>query len=343
VLGNYFLGFRVAGEPMRLVPELDLAIILLIAEGLRRMLKHDAVQWRAIALIILMASFAPALGYLSEPWLILTVDRNHQDRVEFKLTEWMGTHMPGARALATGSVRFWYDAWRDLPQLGGGSEQGILNQLVSLAYLQVANDAETESSTHWMQSYGVDAVLVHDKTSKEIYHDFVVPRKFAGVLPVLHDDHEGNVIYRVPRRYPDLARVVETARVAALPALAPGGDPVTLRAYAEALEKGPDSRAVMTWEDINAIRIRADVAAGQSLVVQVAYDPEWRAQSGSAALAIRRDALGQMLIETPPGSHDIRMRFDTPFENRAGQLVSLLAAIIVMGLVVLGVRKEAVP
>jgi hypothetical protein len=50
-----------------------------------------------------------------------------------------------------------------------------------------------------------------------------------------------------------------------------------------------------------------------------------------------------MLIETPPGSHDIRMRFDTPFENRAGQLVSLLAAIIVMGLVVLGVRKEAVP
>ena len=122
-----------------------------------------------------------------------------------------------------------------------------------------------------------------------------------------------------------------------------GGDPVTLRAYAEALENGPGSRAVTTWEDVNAIRIRADVAAGQSLVVQVAYDPEWRAQSGSAALAIHRDALGQMLIETPPGSHDIRMRFDTPFENRAGQLVSLLAAIIVMGLVVLGVRKEAVP
>ena len=78
-------------------------------------------------------------------------------------------------------------------------------------------------------------------------------------------------------------------------------------------------------------------------MVQVAYDPEWRAQSGSAALAIHRDALGQMLIETPPGSHDIRMRFDTPFENRAGQLFSLLAAIIVMGLVVLGVRKGGGP
>ena len=53
--------------------------------------------------------------------------------------------MPGARALATGSVRFWYDAWRDLPQLGGGSEQGILNQLVSLAFYPTAAKA-TEAS-----------------------------------------------------------------------------------------------------------------------------------------------------------------------------------------------------
>ena len=169
VLGNYFLGFRVAGEPMRLVPELDLAIILLVAEGLRRLMpSRSRCHGERLAVVIALICFAPAIGYLSDPWLILTVDRNYRDRVEFKFTEWMETHMPGARALATGSVRFWYDAWRDLPQIGGGSEQGILNQLVSLAYLQVANDAETESSTHWMQSYGVDAVLVHDKISKEI-------------------------------------------------------------------------------------------------------------------------------------------------------------------------------
>jgi hypothetical protein len=335
VLGNYFIGFRVAGEPLRLVPELDLALILLVAEGLRRLRNHDAVQLRALAVFILLISLAPALGYLRHPWLIMDVDPNYRDRVEFKLTEWIWSNLPGARALATGSVRFWYDAWRDLPQLGGGSEQGILNQTAGLAYSQTTVDAETVSSTHWMQSYGVDAILVHDKSSKEQYHDFVVPKKFASVLPVLLDDHEGNVIYRVPRRFPDLARVVETSRVTSLPAIGVAWDPATLRAYADALEHGPDSRAAATWEDVNAMRIVADVAAGQSLVIQVAYDPEWRAKSGGAALAIRKDALGQMLIETPPGRHDIRLRFDTPFENRVGQIVSMLTALIVIALMVL--------
>src|SRR5262249_49881820 len=136
VLGNYFLGFRIAGEPLRLVPELDLALILLVAEALRRMRNHNAVAWRAAALVLLIAALAPALGYLRHPWVLFDVDPNYRDRVEYKLTEWMAEHLPGARALATGSVRFWYDAWRDNPQIGGGSEQGVLNQIVGLAYLQ---------------------------------------------------------------------------------------------------------------------------------------------------------------------------------------------------------------
>ena len=35
--------------------------------------------------------------------------------------------------------------------------------------------------------------------------------KGRGLLPVLFDDHQGNPIYRVPRRYPARARVVDTA------------------------------------------------------------------------------------------------------------------------------------
>jgi hypothetical protein len=39
------------------------------------------------------------------------------------------------------------------------------------------------------------------------------PEKFVGVLPVLYDDHQGNAIYRVPRRWPARARVVDTSRL----------------------------------------------------------------------------------------------------------------------------------
>jgi len=64
------------------VPELDLALILLVAEGLRRLRNHDAVEWRALAVFILLISLAPALGYLRHPWLIMDVDPNYRDRVD---------------------------------------------------------------------------------------------------------------------------------------------------------------------------------------------------------------------------------------------------------------------
>ena len=91
------------------------------------------------------------------------------------------------------------------------------------------------------------------------------------------------------------------------------------------------------------MRVRADVAAGQSVVVQVAYDPQWRAQSGGVELAIREDSLGQMLIDTPPGRHDIRLRFQTPLENQIGKAVTLLSLMIVIALIGIGLRKRVAP
>ena len=88
------------------------------------------------------------------------------------------------------------------------------------------------------------------------------------------------------------------------------------------------------------MRIRADVAAGQSIVVQVAYDPQWRARSNGVALAIRKDAVGQMLIETPPGRHGIELYFETPLENRIGQAISLLTALIVIAMAGMGWRAR---
>jgi hypothetical protein len=186
-----------------------------------------------------------------------------------------------------------------------------------------------------MLAFGVDAVIVTDKNSQEVYHDYGEPQRFAGQLPVLLDDHAGDVIYRVPRRFPDLARVVDTARVSSLPAVGPEGDLKALHAYVEALEKGPESRAVTEWQNVNAMRIRAELGTGQSLVVQVAYDPQWRAEAGGATLAIQKDALGQMLIAAPSGSSDIRLLFDTPLENQIGKSISLFSALMVIVLLVL--------
>jgi hypothetical protein len=340
VLGNYFFGFRVAGEPGRLIPELDLAIILAGVELLRRLANLPPLGTRAAAAALFFGSLAAAHPYVRHAWDIFPEDPNFTSRVEYKLTEWMARNLPDSRALATGSVRFWYNAWRDLPQLGGGSEQGTLNQIVNLAYTQITNDS-LELAILWSQAFGLDALIVHGKDSKELYHDYVYPEHFAGKLPVLYDNREGDVVYRVPRRFPGLARVVETASVSGLPLIGPQGDAAALRRYVDALEKGPNAPAAFRWEGTDRMRVRATTAPGQSVIVQVAYDPQWVAKSSGLYLPVAKDALGQMRIDPPAGTHDIEIDFETPLESTVGRYLTALAAMAVVGLLAAGERPAA--
>lgn len=333
VLGNHFLNFRVIGEPARLAPELDLVLILVVVEVVRRLWAGTTPR-KAAALAIVLVSFSTSLKFVRRAWHIYIRDPNPQERVEYKITDWVARNLPGQRVMATGSVRFWYNAWHDLPQLGGGSEQGLINSHPNLAYLKVAIEEEGRRTVPWLQSFGVDAVITHDKNSKEIYHDFVRPEKFTGVLPVLYDDREGNVIYRAPRRYPGLARVVDRARLEALQPMPRDGDERILQAYADLLEKGPDSPAPSQWEGTDVLRIQARVEAGQAVVALAAYDPGWRAYSGGAKLAVRKDAMGQILIDAPPGEHDLKLVFELPLENAVGRAISILTVLAMIALIV---------
>ncbi|HXE75299.1 MAG TPA: hypothetical protein VNN18_06665 [Candidatus Xenobia bacterium] len=346
VIGGILYDFRVAGEMGRLVPELDLAMILLAALGVRWLWLRDGqhrVYWRTAAVMIVLVCFAPARNYVRHPWALFVEDPNYEQRVEYRITKWMHENLPESRALAAGSVRFWYNAWFDLPQVGGGSDQGQMHPFVAPAQWEILLAENPEPSVQWLQAVGADAVIVNDKSSQEVYHDFVFPKKFAGVLPVLYDDRLGNVIYRVPRRYPGLARVVETRVAAAL--LPPRGNTDTERiaAYADLLEKGPDSPATMRWVSSDEVRVQARLNAGESVVLQVTYDAAWRAYSGSERLAIEKDAMGFMRIAAPPGEHEIRVVFETPLENWIGRVVSALSGIVVVVLLAWSWRRQELP
>jgi hypothetical protein len=43
--------------------------------------------------------------------------------------------------------------------------------------------------------------------------------------------------------------------------------------------------------------------------------------------------MGFMLIDAPPGDHAIRLQFESPLENRIGEIFSILTAIVIIGLV----------
>jgi hypothetical protein len=336
VLGNHYFNFRISGEPMRLLPELDMIYIMAIVTlmGVRQ-----TKPWRIASAIVVVAAFATTLGYFRHAWHMFPLSE-YQDRIEYKLTDWIGRNLPDQRMLASGSVRFWFDAWRDLPQLGGGSDQGVLNGKVEQAQWEINLGPKAEPSILWMQNLGVDAVFVSDEKSQEMYKDFTYPRKFEGALPVIFDDHAGNKIYRIPRRWLARARVVDTARLNALKPPRFNDDVEYLLAYSDVIEKGPDAPVTLTRLGTDAMRLKAKVEAGQSVVVQESYDPAWQAASDGKPLAIHADPLGMMAIDAPPGNRDILLTFVTPTENVVGRAVAVITLLAVVSLIALGVRRE---
>jgi hypothetical protein len=332
VLGNYYFNFRIAGEPIRLLPELDMIYIMAIVLLLQWMWNRPGIALRAVAIGLVLASFYTAAGYIHHAWHMFPTWPDYRSRVEYRITDWLWKNMPDARVAPSGSVRFWFDAWHDLAQLGGGSEQGLLNKQVEPAQWESNLGSRGEPTVLWMQSMGVDALFVSDKRSQEFFKDFQHPEKVAGLLPVLFDDGQGNTIYRVPRHYPARARVVETATFQNLKPQRANDDVESLGYYVDAIEKGPDAPTTLTREGPDAMLVHAKVEPGQSIVVQETYDPSWQATAGGQTLAVRKDVMGFLWIDAPPGERDIRLEFVTPLENRVGRMVTLATLLVLLAM-----------
>jgi len=340
VLGNNYFNFRISGEPMRLLPELDMIYIMGILLLLRWMWNRPGRIFRGVAVVLVAASFATTWGYVSHAWHMFPLWPNYQERVEYRITDWLWKNMPDARAYPSGSVRFWYDTWHDLAQVGGGSEQGLLNGAVEPAQWETCLGPDARPAVLWMQSMGADVIYVSDKRSQEVFKDFQYPQKFVGVLPVIFDDGEGNIMYRVPRRYAPRARVVETTKLNAAKAPRNNSDVEYLQNYVDVIEKGPDAPATLTRQGTDAMRLHASVKPGESVLVQETYDPAWLAWVDGNPVPVRKDAMGMMVVDAPPGDKDISLAFVTPLENIVGRIVTVLTIMALLALAFIGIRAE---
>jgi uncharacterized membrane protein YfhO len=94
--------------------------------------------------------------------------------------------------------------------------------------------------------------------------------------------------------------------------------------------QGPAS---LRWNGFDEVEVHGRTVAGQSLLIQETWDPAWHAYDDGRELPVRRDGVvGFMLVDVPAGDRKIRLRFETPLENRAGQLIFALTAATMCGL-----------
>jgi hypothetical protein len=281
---------------------------------------------------------ASSYNYIANAWKIYIEDPSYEERVEYRIPQWVSENLPEARVYSEDSIRFWFNVWQDLPQLTGGSHQGMLNQNLGAAEWNLRVRSEGEWAIEWMQAFGVSAAVVSDETSPANLGTLVHPGKLDGLLPVLHRNGLGEAIYEVPRRFLARARVVEEAVVRELPPITEGWQRDHLQAYVRAVEEGPDSPVSLEWLGPETMLVRLSLEPGQLLLIQESYDPSWHAYSGETEFEVREDVLGQMLVLAPPGQHELLMQFELPLENLLGRIISAAAAFFVLVLLFSGAK-----
>jgi hypothetical protein len=338
VLGVSYFEFRIIGEGQRLIPEMDLAVVLAGVEVGRALWGRRKL--RVLVVLLAVGAFAFAIPYLSNAWVPFPGSGPLEDQYPYRIANWVHEQLPGERVLPSGEVRFWFDTWADNADADGGSQQGMLNQILPMAFFQILAGDRGDIAIAWLQALGTDAVIVPGEKSLDPYRDYKHPEKFRGVAPVLYDDGHGTTIYRVPRLYPNIGRIVDRDAMARAVEIRGGIDTDGLGKYLAIVESPNQPATTISWKGFDDVAIDARASAAQSVLLQETYDPAWHAYENGKRLPIRREpVMGFMLIDVPEGSHAIRMHFETPLENRVGWILFGVSLMAVVGLLYLQARS----
>ena len=293
-LGAYWLHIKMIPQPERYHLEMDLAFwltVTLAAGPLAAHLRRPAVRkyaWAAIAMACL-----PMMVYQHRRARDMEKPIAIAGTAEYRISHWLGGHLPGRRVFAPGTVGFWMNAFSDTPMIVGGFDNGIRNELLWGVNYQIYAGDKLENSLAWLKALGCDAIVGGDPGTGEVYHPYKYPDKLHTLPELWRDGPE--VIYAVPRARRSLAHAL---RAADLVREAPPSYYIKpLEPFLAALDDASLPDAAFEWHNSSTASISADLRPGMLLYVQVAWDEGWNARVHGEPRKTWADALGQMVVE----------------------------------------------
>jgi hypothetical protein len=318
-LSAEWYGFFLLPQPHRYHLEMEMGLCLTLAFGARplfhRLGRHAAMVLLGVALIAAAWQTRTYRRYargLIQPLDITTT-------IEYRTARWLGQAFSGRRVMAPGTISFWLNTFTDLPQLGGGFEQGIINSMnrhvIYGLYANQRAERGGEYGVLWLKAYGVHAVVMGGRRSREYYKPIRDPDKFRGLLPELWREGD-DAIFGVPHRTSSLARVVPRAALVSRK-LAHALDAEPLRPYVAALEDPTLPEASFQWLNRHRAAIRADLPPGHVVSIQISYHPGWRARVNGRETPLQRDNLDLMVLDPGwDGPMTIDLEYDGGREMR---------------------------
>jgi hypothetical protein len=193
-LVSYWGGVELVPQAGRYHVLLDLAVCVALALALP--LRFGRLPAAALVLLLVAAAIPAAIHQraLGRLWIR---PLEIQTTLQYQVSSWLGSNLPGSRVFAPGSIGFWMNSFSDTPMLTGGFDNGARNLLLSAVNYQIYAGDSQELAIGWMNVFGVDAVIACEKGSREFFNVYQHPDKFKGMKELWRDG--GDAIYAVPR------------------------------------------------------------------------------------------------------------------------------------------------
>jgi hypothetical protein len=316
----HWLDRRILPQPDRFRIEMEATVALLIVFAARPLLGRSPRLIQASMVIMIVLLSIPQLIHHRRLAKDVLYPADVTKTIEYRVAKRTASDLPGRRVMLPGSIAHWANAFTEIPQFSGSEGTLAYSQTQQRAMTSVYQGDAAESIA-LLKAYGVSEVVVSGPASREQWKPFSHPEKFDGILPVLWIE-DGVTAFRIAQRSASLAHVVpETAL----------GE---LDRYNAALDDPAIPEASFTWNNRNHAEIRAFIAPGQVISIQISYHPGWHATIDGRALGLHRDALGLMWLRPDrSGPAVVELNYDGGWELRLCRwigIAGMLAAALLL-------------
>lgn len=329
-LAGHWFGKHLVPQPERYHLEMDMGLVLFAVFAAGAAWRRLPGRTRRASAAAAVAGALVLAGYGAHEARNWIRPAEIADKVEYQVARWLEENLPGRRVFATGSIRFWLNAFADNPQLGGGFDQGITNPMIPKVTFGIPfTQGDGERCLRWLRACGIDAIVVSGPETADAYRDYRDAGKFEGVLRPLWRRGD-DVIYEVPRRNPALAHVIpRRAVVGRAPVNIEDEEPI--RDYHAAIEDPGLPAARLEWRGTGQAAVEAVVAPDEVISVQISYHPGWRASVNGRPARLSADGLGWMVVE-PGGAGPCRVElvYDGGLEMKLARLARALALVVIL-------------
>ena len=353
VLAKQLFDVSLAPQPIRYTPELDLSLAFLIGLVMVRVVDF-AIERRpkaspsyghlvkvgmtALVLVVVILNSTTSLLPLSSR--VTAPSSSIADVPEYRIAEWLSTHVADERAYATGTPAFWLNVFSNVQQIRGGSEQGATNGWWAPAAYEINLGRDAQLSVLWAQAWNVKYIVVTFPNATTAYRDYVYPEKFIGVLPLRYY-YQGFGVYEVFLPQPALVQAVSARAARSLKPISNANDANALSDYITLVDTAVPGTHV-SYARPNPDELSISISNGSpdtAILVKITYDPSWEARLDNGdPVPISQIGPGFMIAYPQrPGDY----RLDLHFNRSTGQLVGYFITVTTLVAVVLAkpIRK----